>query len=107
VETLGHPLSVGDIAIINAGAPRGTAGLWLLDPTNLTVTTADANITITGGGSVIRPAASPATGVNTTIQKTLNSGSGVQLSTNASPSSGENGDIIVNASRQQHRHDNV
>jgi hypothetical protein len=47
IETSGHWLDVGGINI-NASAPQGTAGTWLLDP---------ADITISGGGTAGMPVA--------------------------------------------------
>jgi filamentous hemagglutinin family protein len=37
VETSGGQLVLGPAATVIAGAPRGTGGTWLLDPTNLTI----------------------------------------------------------------------
>ena len=39
IETSGHILDVDNITI-NAGAPKGKAGVWLLDPTNVTINAA-------------------------------------------------------------------
>ena len=37
VETSGHTLGIGEDASVNAGAPQGAAGEWLLDPTFLDI----------------------------------------------------------------------
>ena len=42
IETSGHTLNVNGINV-NTSAPRGTTGTWLLDPNDLTITTAIAN----------------------------------------------------------------
>ncbi len=44
VETSGHSLAVDGVRV-STGAPRGTSGLWLLDPSDLTI--------ISGGGGTL------------------------------------------------------
>src|SRR5947207_4194503 len=99
VETSGHTLAIAKSAVVDASAPAGKSGTWLLDPTDLTVTAADSNITDSGGNpDTISPNASPATVANTTIQNALNGGNNVILTTIGSPNSGvETGAITVNA----------
>src|SRR6185503_4736987 len=48
IETSGHWLDVGGITI-NAGAPNGKSGMWLLDPADVTIGLPTANED-TGGG---------------------------------------------------------
>ena len=60
IETSGHTLNVGGISV-NASAPGGIAGTWLLDPYNLTVTSGATTAaespagtwTSSAGGSVV------------------------------------------------------
>jgi filamentous hemagglutinin family protein len=94
IETSGHHLDVTGIAV-NASAPRGAAGTWLLDPYDLTVsgtaTTAIQSPTgtwiSTSGGSVV---------LNTDINAALNAGTNVLLQTSSTPGPGL-GDVNVNA----------
>ncbi len=81
VETSGHSLDIAG-ATVDAGAAKGKAGAWLLDPYDLTVAGSDA----------------------TTIASSLNSGTAVTLTTSATGSSGPGtansagvGDITINA----------
>ena len=70
--------------------------MWLLDPTDLTVSApSDFNVT---PPPVITPVTSPATVTSTTIQNALNLNTNVILNTTGSPNSGaETGAITVNA----------
>ena len=71
--------------------------MWLLDPTDLTVTSAPSDFNVTPP-PVITPVTSPATVSNTTIQNALNLNTNVRLNTIGSPNSGaETGAITVNA----------
>jgi filamentous hemagglutinin family protein len=80
IETSGQILSVGS-ATIDASAPAGKAGTWLLDPMNLTIDSTAAN----------------------TIDSALNNGTSVSLVTDGTGTSGAgnasagNGDINVNS----------
>jgi large exoprotein involved in heme utilization and adhesion len=94
IETSGHDLDVAGVAV-NASAPRGTAGTWLLDPFNLTVSGAATTAaqspagtwTSNAGGSVV---------LNTDINAVLNAGTNVVLQTSSTPSA-QLGDVNVNA----------
>ena len=59
IETSGHQLDVTGIAV-DAAAPQGVAGTWLLDPYNLTVTAA-ATTHVGGRRAPIPPAPAAAT----------------------------------------------
>jgi len=101
IETSGHWLDVAGINI-NASAPQGKGGTWLLDPADVTITGA-----VTSGGSfsggdpdVFSPASGESTAnVNlTTITTALNLGTDVTITTVNSGTSGSgNGDINVDA----------
>ena len=64
IETSGATVSVDAKAAITAAAPYGTAGTWLIDPTDITVDSATA----------------------TTLQNTLNGGTNASLKTDSSGS---------------------
>jgi len=100
IETSGNVLNIGG-ATIDASAPAGLAGTWLLDPYSLTV----------GGGPVSTAPQSPpgtwtsdASGglvLNTDINNALNAGTSVVLQTSGSLGDGfGNGDITVGAAIQ-------
>ncbi|MEA2793519.1 MAG: mucin9, partial [Bradyrhizobium sp.] len=94
IETSGHELDVIGIAV-NASAPFGAAGTWLLDPFNLTVsnTTSSATQSPTGtwtsnaGGSIV---------LNTDVDAALNAGTNVVLQTSGTVGPGA-GNVNVNA----------
>ena len=81
IETSGHQLNVSGI-IANASAILGKAGTWLLDPTDLSITTSP-----TTGASNIQ---------NTDIESALNTGTNVTLQTSSMGT--DDGNINVNAS---------
>ncbi len=47
VETSGHTLKIGSNASVSTGAPKGNAGLWLLDPVNITIGDAGSDLSAT------------------------------------------------------------
>lgn len=101
IETSGHWLDVLG-ASIDASAPRGIGGLWLLDPYDLTVTGAATNTTTFGPGGPGFLFISDAIGtnvLNTDIESQLNGGTSVLLQTGAG--SLGFGDILVNANIAQ------
>ncbi|MEA2952833.1 MAG: hypothetical protein QOJ96_2353, partial [Alphaproteobacteria bacterium] len=95
IETSGHYLDIAGIAV-SAAAPLGRAGTWLLDPYDLTVSTAATTATQsppgtwtpTAGGSVV---------LNTDINAVLNAGTNVLLQTSGTPGGTGLGDVNVNA----------
>lgn len=101
IETSGHWLDVAGIHV-NAGAPYGKGGTWLLDPADVTITGA-----VTSGGSFSGgnpDVFTPASGANTanvnltTITTALNAGTDVKITTaNTGTSGGGSGDINVDA----------
>lgn len=101
VETSGHWLDVQGSAI-DATAPAGTGGVWLLDPDDLTVTAAAAVTDITPvagafGEQIFTSdsATSKTTVLNTDIEGQLNAGTSVTLQTGAGVA--QPGDLSVNA----------
>ena len=98
IETSGHHLQVND-SQGDASSPHGAAGLWLFDPYNVTITSADANGAFTSDVSNLTdtwtPTASGSSILNTTIVSKLNAGTHVAITTTGSGS--EAGNITVNA----------
>ncbi|WP_305854739.1 filamentous hemagglutinin N-terminal domain-containing protein [Caballeronia sp. Sq4a] len=83
VETSGHSLDVQ--GTVSAAAPNGKSGQWLIDPTNVTISTsADSNYsgTVTSGFS--GGSNSSATVSNGTINNALNAGTDVTITTASS-----------------------
>ncbi len=98
IETSGHVgLAVLPSARIDSAAPQGTAGRWLLDPGNLTVTNHNHNIpegTITT--IKIEPTGNSATVAAALIDRILDDGTDVELTTVDTPGT-QKGNITVAA----------
>jgi hypothetical protein len=81
---------------VDASAPNGSGGEWLLDPNNITInTTADANVAgspdfITTNDSAVVTVAS--------LQTALNAGTSVSITTGTAGGNSQNGDISVASS---------
>jgi filamentous hemagglutinin family protein len=98
VETSGHWLDVNGVKV-DASAPQGKVGEWLLDPWNVVITGGNANTDVvdSGGTKTWTPNGTPAQILNTAIQDALLT-SNVTVKTTATPASGtENGDITVSS----------
>jgi hypothetical protein len=102
VETSGHnQLMVGPAASVNASAPKGAAGLWLLDP--------DSDITITNStssppssscsGSICVPLTDNSIVPVATINNALNNGTSVTVYT-YNPNGTQHGNIFVDGEIQ-------
>ncbi|MDP3512023.1 MAG: filamentous hemagglutinin N-terminal domain-containing protein [Sulfuritalea sp.] len=106
IETSGSKISIADSARIDAGAPRGRSGLWLLDPEDFTIALAGGDITGAALGTALA-----------SNDVTIQTGTGVNTATDFFGTAGANGDIFVNASvtwasartltMKAHRHINV
>jgi filamentous hemagglutinin family protein len=93
VETSGHQLDTG--GQVDAAAPRGTAGTWLLDPADVTISTGtDAN---ESGNPNFTPNGSGESVINVSdITTDLNAGTSVTITTGGDAFAGTNhGQITV------------
>ncbi len=94
VETSGHVLDVTGITV-NAQAPKGLPGNWLLDPINVTIAAAGETAGSWLNGTWT-PSATGSTVLNTSLEIALNAGTNVTVTTNGGSAS-DLGDINVNA----------
>ena len=93
VETNGR-LNLQATGIVDAAAPRGAAGQWLLDPNNITIqssgsdtnVTASPNFTSTNDNAIVTVAS---------ILGTLNGGTSVTVTTASAGTNSQAGDITV------------
>ena len=82
---------------VTAGAANGQAGVWLLDPENVTIAAATTGGTFSGGSpNIFTPTADDATVDAGTIDASLNAGTSVTITTGSTGS--QDGDITVSAS---------
>ncbi len=96
IETSGHMLYVDGISV-SASSPHGAAGVWLLDPYNLTVSGAATTATISGTDPITYAATTGDSIVTASILDTnLNAGTSVILQTSGG-AGGSLGDINVTA----------
>ena len=94
IETSGkHYLEM--MGNVDASAPNGGAGMWLLDPANVNIqNAATVNGTFSGGSpNVFTTTANNAIADRNTIQTSLNGGTSVTI--NTTPSGSQAGDITV------------
>lgn len=98
IETSGHWLDVSGVRV-NAGAPLGANGEWLLDPADVIIGAGTSN------GSIIAGVFTPDSGVGSAtvdaaaLQAALNGGANITITTvNAGVSGAGLGDITVNSS---------
>ncbi|WP_175597124.1 MBG domain-containing protein [Peristeroidobacter soli] len=85
------------VGLVDASAPLGSAGEWLLDPTNVNVSTsATSSGTFDGGNpNIFTPTGTTANILNTQINTSLNAGTSVTITTASAGAS--LGDININA----------
>ena len=76
------------MGFVDAGAAKGTAGLWLLDPRNVTISAGTTGGSFSGG--VFVPIADNATVSAATIVSTLDGGTDVQITTGSTGSQAGN-----------------
>src|SRR5580658_1025817 len=66
IETSGHALSIADVAVVSAAAPKGLPGTWLLDPYDVTIST-DVTKAVSDSGDVGGTDTFSATDVTATV----------------------------------------
>ncbi|EDY2803904.1 filamentous hemagglutinin N-terminal domain-containing protein [Salmonella enterica subsp. enterica] len=108
VETSSHKnlQAFGDV---NTSASSGRGGDWLLDPTDVTIVSGDANTAVTESGKgteatldtdtehVFSPSATGAQVSADKISEQLNAGTNVTVQTSGADTDGQSGNITVNA----------
>ncbi|MCK9364982.1 MAG: filamentous hemagglutinin N-terminal domain-containing protein [Syntrophales bacterium] len=95
IETSGHWLDVAG-SKVNAGAPNGKGGLWLLDPADVSIAAATTNGTFVGGVFTPDVSATTATVAVGDIVTALTAGTDVTINT-ANASGLGSGDITVDS----------
>ncbi|MFH0985930.1 MAG: hypothetical protein V1882_10430, partial [Candidatus Omnitrophota bacterium] len=93
VETSGKEFLDVDGINVNASAPNGTAGKWLLDPRNVAIVAGGVG-TVAGG--IFTPVVDDSTIGATTIMNTLNAGTDVEINTGTTGTT-QPGDITVSS----------
>jgi fibronectin-binding autotransporter adhesin len=93
VETSGR-VNLQATGIVDAAASKGAAGMWLLDPNNVTIQTAAGDTFITGCPSCTTTNDSAILSVST-IQTALNNGTSVTVTTGSAGTNLQAGDITV------------
>ncbi|EAO5528018.1 filamentous hemagglutinin N-terminal domain-containing protein, partial [Salmonella enterica subsp. enterica serovar Hvittingfoss] len=98
VETSSHN-NLQAFGRVDASAPNGRGGEWLLDPTDVTIvgTGADSNVDSSTTAGVFTPTASGAQILNTSINNQLNAGTSVTVKTSGVDTPGQWGNITVGA----------
>ncbi|WP_411886803.1 filamentous hemagglutinin N-terminal domain-containing protein, partial [Polaromonas sp. YR568] len=94
VETSGKAV-LQALGSVDASAPNGAAGQWLLDPNNITIQTAgpDTNVSATPNFSSTNDSAIV---TKASIETALNGGTSVNITTASAGTNGQAGDITVN-----------
>ena len=95
VETSGKTALAVPTARVDASAPQGTSGSWLLDPTDIT-------ILMSGGGTLVNGVFDPIMSSilqSSTIETALDSGTSVTITT--ASGGGGNGDITLSSNINQ------
>ncbi|ECP9827457.1 filamentous hemagglutinin N-terminal domain-containing protein [Salmonella enterica] len=108
VETSSHR-NLQAFGAVDASARAGHGGEWLLDPTDVTIVSGDANTAVTESGKgteatldtdtehVFSPSATGAQVSADKISEQLNAGTNVTVQTSGTDTSGQSGNITVNA----------
>jgi hypothetical protein len=79
---------------VDASAPAGQAGNWLLDPNNITIQTAGANTNVSAGPAFTTTDDNAIVTV-ASIQASLNAGTSVSVTTSSAGANTQSGDITV------------
>ena len=96
VETSGaHILDIGPIASVNAAAPHGAGGQWLLDPdSDVLITNSGTTESVSCVAGVCSPTSDSSLLFASTITTALNGGTSVTVTTN-NPAGTQTGNITV------------
>ena len=88
--------------MVDASAPNGFAGTWLLDPADLVITSSSSHLTTevgtpAAGSTTYIPDGTAVTSniLNTTINTALNAGTNVYLTTGGDGQAGPNGGSVT------------
>ncbi len=92
IETSGK-LSLEVRGVPDASAPKGKAGTWLLDPTDVEISASTTTNVTSSGGTFTPASVGPAVIAAADIEAALNAGTSVTITTESAGS--ENGDIWV------------
>ena len=93
VETSASHLSIDAAAHVNAAAPKGKAGEWLLDPVDITIQSS-GDTTVAASGGTVSPASTTTVDV-TALNTALSGGNTVTIATSGGTDG--SGDITINA----------
>jgi autotransporter-associated beta strand protein len=97
IETSGYVLDVAGIRVSSA-APNGQAGVWLLDPSDITITNQTGiSSTVANNAKVFSPATSSAVVNTADIVSALEGSTGTNVIVDASAGSGGSGDIALSS----------
>jgi filamentous hemagglutinin family protein len=81
VETSSHD-NLQAFGQVNASAPAGAAGTWLLDPTDVTIVSGSTDANVTTGAGVFDPTGTPGAQIGVAnINTNLNNGTNVTINT--------------------------
>lgn len=95
IETSGHWLDVGD-ANVNASAPNGRPGMWLLDPSDVTISLAGTSNDALAGGVFTPTAGATASNVNSTaLSAALSGATGTDITISTTSTGNAVGNITV------------
>ncbi|EAC0960005.1 filamentous hemagglutinin N-terminal domain-containing protein, partial [Salmonella enterica subsp. enterica] len=100
VETSSHN-NLQAFGRVDAGAAKGSAGNWLLDPADVTIVNSAVDVNVTnatsGDAGIFSPTATVAQIGNQSINNQLNNGTSVTIQTSGASVSGQLGNITLSA----------
>ena len=96
VETSGKN-TLRAMGSVDAGAPAGKGGTWLLDPNNISIDAVGANTNATNTATVFSTTDDSAVVSNDLLGKALTGGTTVKVQTGGAGTNGQSGNITVNS----------
>ncbi|HMP01703.1 MAG TPA: YDG domain-containing protein, partial [Gemmatales bacterium] len=96
VETSGKQI-LNATGLVDASSPWGLAGLWLLDPNNVTIQSSGSDTNVTGNPDFTTTNDS-AIVTTSSIQTALNAGTNVTVTTGTAGTDAQDGNITINSS---------